>query len=67
MNDIRKIIGIKVINCPVCRKLIYPGDTFCYNCGNFVDPELGYVYEDEGVMENDTRRSNYNLERMEDE
>lgn len=58
MNDIRKIIGIKVKKCPVCRKLIYPGDTFCYNCGNFVDPELGYVYEDEGVMENDTRRSN---------
>lgn len=50
MNDIRKIIGIKVINCPVCRKLIYPGDTFCYNCGNFVDPELGYVYEDEGAI-----------------
>lgn len=56
MNDIRKIIGIKVINCPVCRHLIYPGDSYCYNCGYFIDREMSYVYEYEGAK-NETRRS----------
>lgn len=56
MNDIRKIIGIKVINCPVCRHLIYSGDSYCYNCGHFIDTEMSYVYECEGAK-NETRRS----------
>lgn len=56
MNNIRKIIGIKVINCPVCRHIIYPGDSFCYNCGHFINPEMSYVYEDEGAK-NETGRS----------
>lgn len=56
MNNIRKIIGIKVINCPVCRHLIYPGDSYCYNCGHFINPEMAYVYEYEGAK-NETRRS----------
>lgn len=61
MNNIRKIIGIKVINCPVCRHIIYPGDSFCYNCGHFINPEMSYVYEDEGAK-NETRRSDRRIE-----
>lgn len=57
MNTVRKVIGIKVINCPVCRHLIYPGDSFCYNCGHFINEELKYVYEDEGANNETFRQS----------
>lgn len=47
MSDKKVIVSIKDILCPKCRRIIYAGESWCTYCGEFINPELTYVYSEE--------------------